>query len=107
MGDLLGFQGFLNKTTPFNPKEYDLLYKSDRKYLDFEINNARDPNCKYPQFWLETGEKVGPEVTSLFDGCTRSDFDAYGSTEAFGLYPDWVSRVALPVRRPELTCANA
>lgn len=91
MGDLIGFDGYLNTTTPFLTTEHTTSWKSDRKYWDFHIgNNHNDSsNCKYPRFWLETGERVGQDVMSRFNGCYDSEFDHYGDTEAFGVFPDW------------------
>ncbi|KAI9791171.1 MAG: Cell wall alpha-1,3-glucan synthase ags1 [Candelina submexicana] len=89
MGDLIGFDGFLNSTTPFSLKEHNVVWKSDRRYLDFDISNNYNATCHYPRFWLETGKPVGSDVTDRMVGCYDSDFDQYGDTEAFGVFPDW------------------
>lgn len=89
LGDLIGFQGFLNETTPFRVTEHQALWKSDRHYVDFMFGNDYNETCDYPRLWLEDGFPVGPEVTDQLKGCYDSDFDQYGDLEAFGVYPDW------------------
>jgi alpha-1,3-glucan synthase len=89
MGDLLGFEGFLNSTTPFTLNEHKVQYKTDRTYLDFNYGNSYNETCDYPRFWLETGYPVGTDVTDQMKGCYNSEFDQYGDTEAFGVFPDW------------------
>lgn len=89
MGDLLGFKGYLNETTPFSVHEYPVLWKSDRQYVDFHINNVWNDSCPYPRFWNETGLPVESYVTEQLKGCYDSDFDQYGDVEAFGVFPDW------------------
>lgn len=32
---------------------------------------------------------MGPDVTQQLKSCYTGDFDQYGDTEAFGVYPDW------------------
>jgi alpha-1,3-glucan synthase len=75
MGDLIGFTGFLNTTTPFSLKEHKAEWKSDRTYLDFSFSDNYNQTCKYPRFWLETGEPVGSDVTDQMVGCYDSEFD--------------------------------
>ncbi|KAK0624883.1 alpha-1,3-glucan synthase-like protein [Bombardia bombarda] len=94
MGDLIGFTDYLNSSTPFNTKEYTAIWKSGRQYQDFSWGNTYNETCRYPQFWLETGYPVGPDVTSQLQGCYDSDFDQYGDIEAFGVYPDWQRQLA-------------
>lgn len=89
MGDLIGFDGYLNETTPFDLKEHKVLWKGDRRYMDFDFDNNYNESCTYPRFWLETGYPVGKDVTDRMKGCYNSDFDQYGDTEAFGVFPDW------------------
>ena len=89
MGDLIGFDGYMNTTTPFLPKEHSVQYKTDRHYLDFNFGNNYNETCTYPRFWLETGFPVDTSVTDKFRGCFDSEFDQYGDTEAFGVFPDW------------------
>jgi alpha-1,3-glucan synthase len=89
MGDLIGFEGFLNVTTPFDTNEHKVLYKGSRQYLDFRIGNEYNQSCQYPRFYTEEGFLVGNDVTDRLKGCFNSDFDQYGDTEAFGVFPDW------------------
>lgn len=89
LGDLIGFDGYLNETTPFTLKEHQVLWKSDRHYWDFDIGNDYNESCTYPRFWNETGYPIDQEVKDQMKGCYVSEFDQYGDTEAFGVYPDW------------------
>ncbi|KAL4797044.1 hypothetical protein BDV19DRAFT_397901 [Aspergillus venezuelensis] len=94
MGDLIGFQGYLNETTPFSVKEHQVLWKSERRYVDFDIGNTYNETCNYPRFWNETGYPVSQDVRDELQGCYDSDFDQYGDREAFGVYPDWERQLA-------------
>ncbi|KAE8377625.1 hypothetical protein BDV26DRAFT_304829 [Aspergillus bertholletiae] len=94
MGDLIGFEGYLNTTTPFSVKEHKALWKSDREYVDFRFGNEYNNTCEYPRFWNETGYPVNKDVTEQLVGCYNSDFDQYGDREAFGVYPDWERQLA-------------
>lgn len=89
LGDLIGFKGHLNETTPFSLSEHEVLYKTERRYVDFDIGNAYNESCDYPRFWDETGYQIGSSITSRMNGCYDSDFDQYGDREAFGVFPDW------------------
>jgi alpha-1,3-glucan synthase len=92
MGDLLGFEGFLNKTAPFQPDEHRVQWKSDRRYHDFSFGNNYKDTCAYPRFWNESGLPVLKDSDAKFSrlvGCYDSEFDQYGDTEAFGVFPDW------------------
>jgi alpha-1,3-glucan synthase len=89
MGDLLGFEGFLNSTTPFQLDEHRVLWKSDRRYLDFQVSNDYNSTCQYPRFYNETGALIDANYTEAMKGCFNSDFDQYGDTEAFGVFPDY------------------
>ena len=94
MGDLLGFEGYMNTTTPFQLNEHPVHYKSNRVYHDFEFGNNYNRTCQYPRFWLETGYPVGVDVTDQMTGCYDSEFDQYGDVEAFGVFPDWNRQLA-------------
>ncbi|KAJ5569634.1 uncharacterized protein N7459_009064 [Penicillium hispanicum] len=94
MGDLIGFEGYLNTTTPFSMKEHKAQWKSDRHYVDFHFGNSYNESCNYPRFWNETGYPVQQYVTDQLKGCYNSDFDQYGDIEAFGVYPDWQRELA-------------
>jgi alpha-1,3-glucan synthase len=89
LGDLIGFDGYLNTTTPFLLSEHEVTWKSDRQYLDFSFGSDYNKTCEYPRFWLETGYPVDSSVTDQMKGCFNSEFDQYGDTEAFGVFPDW------------------
>lgn len=94
LGDLIGFEGSLNTTTPFSVHEHKVLWKSNRRYADFSFGNSYNETCEYPRFWNETGFPVDPSVTEQLKGCYNSEFDQYGDIEAFGVYPDWKRQLA-------------
>lgn len=94
MGDLIGFEGYLNTTTPFSPREHRAQWKSDRRYADFHFGNSYNQTCEYPRFWNETGFLVDSYVQQELKGCYNSDFDQYGDIEAFGVWPDWQRELA-------------
>jgi len=75
MGDLIGFQGFLNKSAPINPDEYDYVWKYDRQYWDFQPGNEIESEClwEYPRFWDDDG--TGLITTTLGPSCRNSEFD--------------------------------
>lgn len=89
MGDLIGFDKFLNDTAPFKPAEHEALWKSSRRYHDFDFGTEYNETCEYPKFWDESGYLVSDDVNAQFKGCFDGDFDQYGDTEAFGVYPDY------------------
>ncbi|TPX22463.1 hypothetical protein DIZ76_014335 [Coccidioides immitis] len=93
LGDLLGFEGYLNTTTPFERAEHKVVWKSKRRYLDFHPGNSYNETCDYPRFWDESGYQLEPSETGL-RGCYDSEFDQYGDVEAFGVYPDWQRQLA-------------
>ena len=53
LGDLIGFEGFLNVSTPLNYGEYNDIWKTSRRYHDFHFNNTELEVCdtEYPRFW--------------------------------------------------------
>lgn len=89
LGDLIGFQGYLNVTAPFLLEEHKVQWKSSKQYHDFHYSNEYNTTCQYPKLWSETGYPVGDDVTQQMVGCYAGEFDQYGDTEAFGVYPDW------------------
>ncbi|KAK7739053.1 Cell wall alpha-1,3-glucan synthase ags1 [Cytospora paraplurivora] len=93
LGDLIGFKGHLNTTAEFTPKEYKVLYKSERQYHDFQFGNDYNDTCDYPRFWDETGLPINKSSREQFKGCYNSDFDQYGDTEAFGVHPDYQRQI--------------
>ncbi|KAJ9317012.1 CAZyme family GH13 [Paecilomyces variotii] len=94
LGDLVGFEGYLNTTTPFSVKEHKVQWKSDRHYVDFHFGNSYNETCDYPRFWYENGYQVDPSVYQELKGCYDSEFDQYGDVEAFGVFPDWQRELA-------------
>ncbi|TDZ61500.1 Cell wall alpha-1,3-glucan synthase mok13 [Colletotrichum trifolii] len=92
MGDLIGFQGYLNTSTPFLTEEHKVQWKTSRRYLDFDIGNEYNQSCEYPTFWFEDGTIV--DVSDKLKGCYNSDFDQFGDIEAFGVFPDWQRQLA-------------
>lgn len=89
MADLIGFEGYLNTSTPFTLKEHNALWKTDRHYLDFTFSNEYNSSCQYPRFWNETGFPIDASIRDQMVGCYNSEFDQYGDTEAFGVFPDY------------------
>ena len=51
LGDLIGFEGFLNVSTPFDYKEHNALWKGTRRYFDFDFDNTEITECDYPRWW--------------------------------------------------------
>jgi alpha-1,3-glucan synthase len=78
MADLIGFDGFLNSTTPFSPTEHKAQYKTDVHYPDFSFRNNYNSTCEYPRFWNESGYRVLKDSDPTFaqlNGCFDSEFD--------------------------------
>ncbi|KAJ5351246.1 hypothetical protein N7452_000220 [Penicillium brevicompactum] len=94
MGDLIGFQGFLNQSAPINPNEYDFVWKYGRRYWDFQPGNEIETECPwdYPRFWDDDG--TGLTTTTLGPGCRNSEFDQYGEVAAFGSYSEWEGQIS-------------
>ena len=93
MGDLLGFEGYLNTSTPFKAGEHNALWKSDRRYHDFSFGNNELPECTYPRFYDDNADQV-TNLTSMLVGCRDSDFNQYGDVGAFGNYPEWQRQIS-------------
>ena len=53
LGDLIGFEGYLNVSTPFAFEEHNALWKGSRRYHDFDIGNTELVECDvtYPRWW--------------------------------------------------------
>lgn len=53
LGDLIGFENFLNVSTPLSFQEYNALWKTSRRYHDFSFNNTELDKCnvEYPRWW--------------------------------------------------------
>ena len=75
MGDLIGFEGYLNTSTPFEYREHNALWKSSRRYGDFDFGNSYIDKCSYPRFWGDDGIEVVNNGTEDLIGCRDSDFD--------------------------------
>lgn len=75
MSDLLGFEGYLNTTAPFKWDEYTTVYKSSRRYWDFDVSNDDTTDCSWPKFWSKDATMVGSNVTDNFVSCKKSEFD--------------------------------
>ena len=89
MGDLIGFRGFLNRSAPLNPGEYDFEWKTTRRYHDFQPGNDVLDTCNapYPRFWDNWGtEVIDPHLDK---SCRDSEFDQYGEVASFGEYYEW------------------
>jgi hypothetical protein len=74
MGDLLGFEGFLNVSTPFDAHEHNFVWKDTRRYHDFAPGDDWIPKCDYPRFWDAQGHLV-TNTSHLLVGCRDSEFD--------------------------------
>lgn len=95
MGDLIGFKGYLNVSAPFVPEhEHEALWKTSRRYMDWDIGTKYNTTCAgLPRFYWDNGTEAGNAVYDTFGGCYDGDFDQYGDTEAFGVYPDYRRQV--------------
>ena len=92
LGDLIGFEGFLNKSAPLNPGEYNYVWKSSRRYHDFQPGNKALAQCDYPRFWNDEGS--GLTKTDLGAGCRDSEFNQYGEVASFGNYAEWQAQIS-------------
>ncbi|KAJ7111552.1 modular protein with glycoside hydrolase family 13 and glycosyltransferase family 5 domains [Mycena crocata] len=97
MADLIGFDGYLNVSTPFDLAEHNAVWKNPlyvpwnfTQYRDFNLVNERNASCVMPDFWNDDGTRVVLDT----NGCLDSDFDQYGDMEAFGVHPDWQRQLA-------------
>lgn len=86
MGDLIGFQGHLNESTPFSWNEYDYVWKNERRYFDFQPGDSVNESCVYPRFWDDDGYFLA-DVYVNETGCRDSEFSLYGDLESTGQYP--------------------
>jgi len=85
MADLIGFDGYLNESTPFLPEEHEVVWKTERHYPDFAFGNTKTSTCVLPRFWDESGSLVkqgaNADFSATFDkllselSCYDSDFD--------------------------------
>lgn len=75
---MVGFEGYLNSTTPFEPQEHLAQWKTNQTYLDFSFGNNYNSTCDYPTFWNESGNVVLKDSDPVFSqlvGCYNSEFD--------------------------------
>ena len=77
MGDLIGFEGYLNTSTPFSFREHNAVWKTDRRYHDYSFNNTELEVCpwKYPRFWGDDGLQYNDSDTAQMVSCRDSEFD--------------------------------
>lgn len=75
MSDLIGFEGYLNGTAPFKWDEHNAVYKTGRRYWDFDVSNDQNDDCNVPKFWNKDATMVGSNVTDNFKTCKKSEFD--------------------------------
>ncbi|KAL8668001.1 MAG: hypothetical protein Q9168_007129 [Polycauliona sp. 1 TL-2023] len=94
MGDLIGFEGYLNESAPLSYTEHNAMWKGSRRYHDFNFDNIERNQCTYPRFWASDGEPIIDNGTQTFKGCRKSEFDQYGDVAAFGLYPEWQRQIS-------------
>lgn len=76
MGDLIGFEGYMNASAPFHWEEYNFEWKSDRRYTDFTPGNDYNSSCEYPPMWGEDGWPLDSSITQNMEGCRASEFDS-------------------------------
>ena len=79
MGDLIAFGGYVNSTTPFSWNEYDPIWKSDRRYHDFQPGSEQNLSCQYPRMWAQDGLPLTQNILSQMHGCRDSEFDLVSS----------------------------
>jgi alpha-1,3-glucan synthase len=96
MGDLLQWVGNENVTAPFKWKEYDVRYKSDRHYHDFQVSNNITTTCHYPRMWGEDGFPLKNQsvLAAMELPCKDSEFDQYGDMKGVGEVPVWETQLA-------------
>ncbi|EKG16141.1 Glycosyl transferase family 1 [Macrophomina phaseolina MS6] len=94
MSDLIGFDGYLNSTAPFKWDEHTAIYKTSRRYWDFDVTNEQTDDCDWPKFWSKDATMVGSNVTDNFKSCKKSEFDLFGDVESFGTYPEYQKQLS-------------
>ncbi|KAG8163888.1 hypothetical protein KVR01_005806 [Diaporthe batatas] len=85
LGDLLEFTNTPNSSTKFSPRELEVGYKTESRYLDFSLSDKYHDKCpwKLPQFWGEDGFPVSRGQLDIDEGCYESEFDQFGNSGAF------------------------
>lgn len=96
MADMFAFDGYENTTAPFSWTEHKLHHKSTGGYRDFDQSNDFLEECPYqfPRFWDQGGHLYNDENTTKMVGCMSSEFDQFGDTGAFGVYPEWQKQLS-------------
>ncbi|KAL0256772.1 Cell wall alpha-1,3-glucan synthase ags1 [Diplodia seriata] len=94
MSDLIGYEGYLNTTAPFKWDEHKAVWKSTRRYWDFDVSNDVTEDCAWPKFWSKDATMVGSNVTDNFVKCRKSEFDLFGDVESFGTYPEYQKQLS-------------
>ena len=95
MSDLIGFEGYLNESTPFNPEEHNAVWKTSRRYPDFDIGHEYNESCEFPRFWNETGYPIEQVYMDEFKGCYNGEFDQVSCP--------WIT----PTHRSSTCCAHS
>jgi alpha-1,3-glucan synthase len=96
MADIYTFEGFENTTAPFSFTEHKLDQKSTGVYRDFAASNKFHDDCPwdFPRYWNQGGQLYNDENTTKMVGCMDSEFDQFGDTGAFGVYPEWQKQLS-------------
>ncbi|GAB7350371.1 hypothetical protein MBLNU459_g0998t1 [Dothideomycetes sp. NU459] len=96
MSDVIGFEGYLNASTPWDFHEHNALWKSSTRYADWSFDNTWYDECpyEYPRFWDQGGHRIDDNYTQDMVGCRDSEFNQYGDVGAFGTYPEWQKQLS-------------
>lgn len=96
MADMFAFDGYENTTAPFSWTEHKVHNKATGGYRDFTQTNEFQTTCPhdFPRFWDQGGHLYNDENTTKMVGCMDSDFDQFGDTGAFGVYPEWQKQLS-------------
>jgi len=96
MANMFAFEGYENASAPFNFNEYDLHYKGEEVYRDFQQSNDFEKDCDvpFPKFWNQEGVQYDDVNMTKFKGCMNSDFNQFGDVSAFGTYPEWMKQLS-------------
>ncbi|KAJ3045031.1 Cell wall alpha-1,3-glucan synthase ags1 [Rhizophlyctis rosea] len=81
LADWVGYEGYVNVSTPFTMDPYRAIYKTPYSYADFNISGEWDYNCQIPRFWGLDGfpQIVPPQIRP---GCFNNDFVTNGDSES-------------------------
>jgi alpha-1,3-glucan synthase len=80
MTDLIGFEEYLNETTPFNIHEYNYVWKTEERYHDFAPGNEWNASCRWPRIWGQDGFPLAQDIKDQMVGCKNSEFDQVTKT---------------------------